>query len=251
MGAKRAEASARTGTDKGCNGRRGRRRRHGHKDTKGRGDKRPSEQRVAATSSQSIEPPRSSLCGSVSEDEKTFLSWSPNVSVRVVYVFLVTFNSHVQISCPSFKIYFLTGRYGNANRPFLVLLTGSQSLPPHLTTLYYNSESKQASSLREEGGGAGGAPSCCVETAPTEAVCILVSSLSVFSFIVFQREAVSRLHLWLCITRSLSCLCVKLSDNYFAVNSRSCGDREGGSSSTVRTEEKGGEARGETRKTKR
>lgn len=148
MGAKQAEASARTGTDKGCNGRRGRRRRHGHKDTKGRGDKRPSEQRVAATSSQSIEPPRSSLCGSVSEDEKTFLSWSPNVSVRVVYVFLVTFNSHVQISCPSFKIYFLTGRYGNANRPFLVLLTGSQSLPPHLTTLYYNSESKQASSLR-------------------------------------------------------------------------------------------------------
>lgn len=145
MGAKRAEASARTGTDKGCNGRRGRRRRHGHKDTKGRGDKRP---RVAATSSQSIEPPRSSLCGSVSEDEKTFLSWSPNVSVRVVYVFLVTFNSHVQISCPSFKIYFLTGRYGNANRPFLVLLTESQSLPPRLTTLYYNSESKQASSLR-------------------------------------------------------------------------------------------------------
>lgn len=87
-------------------------------------------------------------CGSVSEDEKTFLSWSPNVSVCVVYVFLVTFNSHVQISCSGFKIYFLTGRYGNANRPFLVLLTGSQSLPPHLTTLYYNSESKQASSLR-------------------------------------------------------------------------------------------------------
>lgn len=62
-------------------------------------------------------------CGSVSEDEKTFLSWSLNVSVCVVYVFLVTFNSHVQISCPGFKIYFLTGRYGN--RPFQVLLTGS------------------------------------------------------------------------------------------------------------------------------
>lgn len=180
MGAKRAEASARTGTDKGCNGRRGRRRRHGHKDTKGRGDKRPSEQRVAATSSQSIEPPRSSLCGSVSEDEKTFLSWSPNVSVRVVYVFLVTFNSHVQISCPSFKIYFLTGRYGNANRPFLVLLTGSQSLPPRLTTLYYNSESKQASSLREEGGGAGGPLLLCGDSTNRSRLYPCILTFSVF-----------------------------------------------------------------------
>lgn len=139
MGAKRAEASARTGTDKGYNGRRGRRRRHGHKDTKGRGDKRPSEQRVAATSSQSIEPPRSSLWERQRgrscriKKEKRFLSWSPNVSVCVVYVFLVTFNSHVQISCPGFKRYFLTGRYGNANRPFLVLLTGS-----HITATTFN-----------------------------------------------------------------------------------------------------------------
>lgn len=137
--AKRAEASARTGTDKGYNGRRGRRRRHGHKDTKGRGDKRPSEQRVAATSSQSIEPPRSSLWERQRgrscriKKEKRFLSWSPNVSVCVVYVFLVTFNSHVQISCPVFKRYFLTGRYGNANRPFLVLLTGS-----HITATTFN-----------------------------------------------------------------------------------------------------------------
>lgn len=88
-------------------------------------------------------------CGSVSEDEKTFLSWSPNVSVCVVYVFLVTVNSHVQISCSGFKIYFLTGRYGNANRPFLVLLTGS-----HITATTFSHsllqlcESKQAWSLR-------------------------------------------------------------------------------------------------------
>lgn len=155
MGAKRAEASARTGTDKGYNGRRGRRRRHGHKDTKGQGDKRPSEQRVAATSSQSIESRRSSLWERQRgrscriKKEKLFLSWSPNVSVCVVYVFLVTFNSHVQISCSGFKIYFLTGRYGNANRPFLVLLTGS-----HITATTFSHsllqlcESKQAWSLR-------------------------------------------------------------------------------------------------------
>lgn len=104
MGAKRAEASARTGTDKGYNGRRGRRRRHGHKDTKGRGDKRPSEQRVAATSSQSIEPPELA----VRERQRGRENFSClNVSVCVVDVFLVTFNSYVQISCPGFKIYFL------------------------------------------------------------------------------------------------------------------------------------------------
>lgn len=66
MGAKRAEASARTGT---VRGQRLQWEEGVETASRTQGHKRPSEQRVAATSSQSIEPLQSSLCGSVSEDE--------------------------------------------------------------------------------------------------------------------------------------------------------------------------------------
>lgn len=114
----------------------------------------------------------------------------------------------ILIQCFSWRS---TGRYGNANRPNHSLLQLC--------------ESKQASSLRKEGGGAGGAPSCCVGRAPTKAVCVLVSFTLFFPS---SSSSVKPCSCPACITSSLSCLCVKLSDNHFAVNSRSCGDREGG-----------------------